>query len=239
MDTKFLLEKAKKVAVSAGKYLNNFKDKSKDIYKVSHRDIKLELDRSTEALIRQQLDETEIPVYGEELGGTRTSEFFWVVDPLDGTSNYFRGLDQCCISIALMHDKESIIGVIYNFNTDELYYASKNNGAYCNGSKIKTSLIKNKEKATLTTGFPSSETINSSLNFLEGLHKWNKVRMFGSAALSCAYVAAGKCDVYLEKGVYLWDIAAGICLVKEAEGKVNFDILDENRYTVKFSNKFL
>ncbi len=239
MDTKFLLEKAKKVAVSAGRYLNNFKDKSKDIYKVSDRDIKLELDRSTEALIRQQLDETEIPVYGEELGGSKNSDFFWVVDPLDGTSNYFRGLDQCCISIALMQDKESIIGVIYNFNNDELYYASKNNGAYCNGSKIKTSSIKYMNKASLTTGFPSSETIKSSLNFLEGLHEWNKVRMFGSAALSCAYVAAGKCDVYLEKGVYLWDIAAGICLVKEAGGKVNFDSLDENRYTVKFSNEFL
>lgn len=239
MDTKFLLDKAKKVAVSAGKYLNNFKDKSKDIYKISDRDIKLELDRSTEVLIRQQLDETEIPVYGEELGGTKNSDLFWVIDPLDGTSNYFRGLDQCCISIALMHDKESIIGVIYNFNTDELYYASKNNGAYCNESKIKTSSIKNKKKASLTTGFPSSETINSSLNFLEGLHKWNKVRMFGSAALSCAYIAAGKCDVYLEKGVYLWDIAAGICLVKEAGGKVNLDSLDENRYIVKFSNKFL
>ena len=239
MDTNFLLEKAKKVALSAGEYLSSFKDKSKDVYKVSNRDIKLELDRSAEALIRQQLDETEIPVYGEELGGTITSDFFWVVDPLDGTSNYFRGLDQCCISIALMHDKESIIGVIYNFNTDELYYASENNGAYCNDSEIKTSSIQNKKKASLTTGFPSSESINSSLNFLEGLHKWNKVRMFGSAALSCAYVAAGKCDVYLEKGVYLWDIAAGMCLVKEAGGKVNLSSLDENRYTVKFSNKFL
>ena len=239
MDINYLLDIAKIVAKNAGDFLILNKSRSKDIYKISGRDIKLELDRSAETIIREGLEVTEIPVLGEELGGSKVADLFWVVDPIDGTSNYFRGLDQCCISIALMHGNESIFGVIYNFNTSEMYYASKNNGSFCNEAKIQTSSITRLKEASLTTGFPSSESIESSLDFLEGLNKWNKIRMFGSAALSCAYVASGKCDVYLEKGVYLWDFAAGICLVSEAGGKVSYNSIDENRYVVRFSNKFL
>ena len=77
------------------------------------------------------------------------------------------------------------------------------------------------------------------MNFLEDLKGWKKVRMFGSAALSCAYVASGKCDYYAEKGVYLWDIAAGICLVKEAGGYADFKLIDNERYKVVFSNNLL
>ena len=86
------------------------------------RDIKLELDRLTEVLIRDSL-KTDIEVFGEEIESAINSELFWVVDPIDGTANYFRGLDQCCISIALMKGKDCLLGVIYNFNTDEMYYA--------------------------------------------------------------------------------------------------------------------
>ena len=95
-------------------------------------------------------------------------------------------------------------------------------------------LVKN--KASLTTGFPASETIDSQYNFLDDLKGWKKIRMFGSAALSCAYVASGKCDYYAEKGVYLWDFAAGICLVNEAGGKAEFTLIDDERYSVIFSN---
>ena len=77
------------------------------------------------------------------------------------------------------------------------------------------------------------------MNFLNGLVGWKKVRMFGSAALSCAYVASGKCDYYSEKGVYLWDFAAGICLVKEAGGYAEYSLIDEDRYEVVFSNGLL
>ena len=77
------------------------------------------------------------------------------------------------------------------------------------------------------------------MQFLEDLKGWKKVRMFGSAALSCAYVASGKCDYYAEKGVYLWDIAAGICLVKEAGGCADFKLIDKERYEVVFSNNLL
>ena len=108
-----------------------------------------------------------------------------------------------------------------------------------NDLPIKVSDITEKNKASLTTGFPASESLESSMEFLEGLKEWKKIRMFGSAALSCAYVASGKCDYYAEKGVYLWDFAAGICLVQEAGGNVKYDFLDDQRYSVKFSNNLL
>ena len=135
-----------------------------------------------------------------------------------------------------MDKNEALVGVVYNFNNGEMYAAAKELGCYLNDSKVTVSNINQKNKASLTTGFPASETIESQYDFLEDLKGWKKIRMFGSAALSCAYVASGKCDYYAEKGVYLWDFAAGICLVKEAGGDVEFTLIDDERYAVRFSN---
>ena len=223
----------------AGEYLNSQKDSKKEILSEIGRDIKLEIDQNTEKLIRGDLQSTGIEVLGEEFGGGKPASLQWVIDPLDGTANYFRGLDQCCVSIALLDRSEAIIGIIYNFNTNEIYSAVKGHGAFLNDLPIKVSDITEKNKASLTTGFPASESLESSMEFLEGLKEWKKIRMFGSAALSCAYVASGKCDYYAEKGVYLWDFAAGICLVQEAGGNVEYDSLDNQRYSVRFSNNLL
>ena len=138
-----------------------------------------------------------------------------------------------------MEGDEALIGVIYNFNNNQMYTAIKNHGAFLNNTKISVSDIATKNKASITTGFPASETIESSMSFLEDLKGWKKVRMFGSAALSCAYVASGKCDYYAEKGVYLCAIAAGICLVQEAGGCADFKLIDKERYEVVFSNNLL
>ena len=227
---------AKNTAKKAGKFLLTQKSEEKLITSEKGRDIKLELDRKTEELIRKELAVTKIQVQGEEIVSKIDQKLRWVVDPIDGTANYFRGLNQCCVSIALMKENECLIGVIYDFNSDECYEAVKNHGAKLNNVAIKVSSIKEKNKASLTTGFPASESVNSSLDFLEDLKGWKKIRMFGSAALSCAYVASGKCDFYAEKGVYLWDFAAGICLVEEAGGKAEFSLIDDDRYSVKFSN---
>ena len=135
-----------------------------------------------------------------------------------------------------MNKNEALVGVVYNFNNGEMYAAAKGLGCYLNDAKVNVSDIDQKSKASLTTGFPASETIDSQYNFLDDLKGWKKIRMFGSAALSCAYVASGKCDYYAEKGVYLWDFAAGICLVKEAGGKAEFTLIDDERYSVRFSN---
>tara|TARA_B100000989_G_scaffold124923_1_gene92512 strand:+ start:543 stop:1262 length:720 start_codon:yes stop_codon:yes gene_type:complete len=231
-----LSELAKETALKAGNFLLSQKLEPKKVESESGRDIKLELDIKTEQLIRKELKASNISVQGEELSSSAFEKLRWVVDPIDGTANYFRGLDQCCVSIALMDMDECLIGVIYNFNTNELYEATKGHGAKLNNRPITVSSITEKNKASLTTGFPASETVDSSYDFLDELKGWKKIRMFGSAALSCAYVASGKCDFYAEKGVFLWDFAAGIILVKEAGGKVEFLKLDNERYSVKISN---
>jgi len=226
-------------AIIAGNFLNKNKFEEKEIHEEKGRDLKLIIDQDTEKLIRSKLQVTDIPILGEEYGGDIADGKYWVIDPIDGTANYFRGLDECCVSIALMENEEALIGVIYNFNNDQMYTAIKDQGAFLNNTKISVSEITSRDKASITTGFPASETIESSMNFLQDLKDWKKVRMFGSAALSCAYVASGKCDYYAEKGVYLWDIAAGICLVKEAGGCVDLKPIDKERYEVVFSNNLL
>ena len=237
MNYKDYLEIAKEAAKEAGIFLLKNKLNEKEIYSEEGRDIKLQLDRETEDLIRKKLESTNISILGEEFGGEGSPESErWVIDPIDGTANYFRGLDQCCISIALMDKNEALVGVVYNFNNGEMYAAAKGLGCYLNDAKVNVSDIDQKNKASLTTGFPASETIDSQYDFLDDLKGWKKIRMFGSAALSCAYVASGKCDYYAEKGVYLWDFAAGICLVKEAGGKAEFTLIDDERYSVRFSN---
>ena len=239
MNVTELKDLAVDAARQAGYFLNQSKFEKKEVHKEEGRDIKLIIDQDTEKLIRSSLQKTGIPILGEEYGGEISEEKYWVIDPIDGTANYFRGLDECCVSIALMDADEALIGVIYNFNNDQMYTAIKGHGAFLNDEKISVSDIASKSKASITTGFPASETIESSVNFLEDLKGWKKVRMFGSAALSCAYVASGKCDYYAEKGVYLWDIAAGICLVREAGGCADFKLIDKERYEVVFSNNLL
>ena len=236
-DSTNYLETAIIAAKNAGKFLIENKSSTKKVLVEHGRDIKIELDRECENLIRKDLETTNIEILGEEFGGKVSKDAAsWIVDPIDGTANYFRGIDQCCVSIALMEGGKSKIGVIYNFNTNEIFYASLGNGAYLNEEKIEVSDISDVSKASLFTGFPASESIESQSQFLKNLKVWKKIRMFGSAALSCAYVASGRGDYYAEKGVYLWDIAAGICLVEEAGGKAEFSLIDDDRYSVKFSN---
>ena len=239
MNLNNLKQLAIKAAKEAGEYLLKNKTAKKEIFSEQGRDIKLEIDRSTEKLIRASLRESDLSILGEEYGGKSSDGLVWVIDPIDGTANYFRGLDQCCISIALMDGNQALLGIIYNFNTNELFHAQHEQGAFLNDLPISVSNISEKNKASLTTGFPASESIESSLDFLDGLKEWKKIRMFGSAALSCAYISSGRCDAYIEKGVYLWDFAAGICLVNEAGGRVQFSKIDSERYSVKFDNNCL
>ena len=237
MDLEYELNLAIEAAKDAGNFLLEQKNNEKLIISEAGRDIKLKLDQDTELLIRNKLKESKYAVFGEEYGGNLIdNEKCWVVDPIDGTSNYFRNIDQCCVSIALLDNFQAKIGVIYNFNSDEMYYSSYKNGAFLNEKKISVSNIARKDKASLTTGFPSSESIESTNNFLGDLTQWKKIRMFGSAALSCAYISSGRCDAYIEKGIYLWDFAAGISLVTEAGGKVEYKKIDEERYSVVMSN---
>ena len=236
MNLNELKDLAVDAAKKAGLFLIENKVEEKKILSEDGRDIKLILDQETEKIIRSSLADSDIEIMGEEFGCVKKEGKYWVVDPIDGTANYFRGLDECCVSIALMEDDEALIGVIFNFNNNQMFTAVKDHGAFLNNAKISVSDITSKNKASITTGFPASESIESSMDFLEDLKGWKKVRMFGSAALSCAYVASGKCDYYAEKGVFLWDFAAGICLVKEAGGNITYSLIDKDRYEVIASN---
>ena len=123
-------------AMQAGDFLNKSKLEKKEILEEEGRDIKLIIDQDTEKLIRSNLQATDIPILGEEYGGDIADGKYWVIDPIDGTANYFRGLDECCVSIALMEGNEALVGVIYNFNNDQMYTAIKDQGAFLNNTEI-------------------------------------------------------------------------------------------------------
>ena len=178
----------------------------------------MQADLNSESLVLSRL-KGSFPVLSEESGGERHSGPTWIVDPLDGTVNYFRGIPNCCVSIALW-DREPILGVVYDFNRHELFAGIADEGITLNGQPITVSPIDQKNKAICFTGFPVATSFeDGALTEFVGLVRgYKKVRLLGSAALSLAYVACGRGDVYRERDIRLWDVAAGLALVKAAGG---------------------
>ena len=153
----------------------------------------------------------------------------WIIDPIDGTINFLHGIPHFAISIALKSYNEIVSGVIYDPIKDEMFYAEKNNGAFCNNQRIKVSNKKNLENCLFATGGTNINEINTKKDIM--------IRKSGSAALDMAYVAAGKFDGYFQKNLNIWDIAAGIILVKEAGGIINdIDITKYENIKVLASN---
>ena len=144
------------------------------------------------------------------------SQNVWIIDPIDGTTNFLHGVPHFAISIALKSDNEIVSGVIYDPIKDEMFYAEKNNGAFFNNKRIKVSKKKNIQSCLFGTG--GKEKIETDLI----------TRKSGSAALDMAYVAAGRYDGYFQNNLNLWDIAAGIIIVKEAGGIINEINLSRN-----------
>jgi len=137
----------------------------------------------------------------------------WIIDPIDGTTNFLHGVPHFAISIALQSNNEIVSGVIYDPIKDEMFYAEKNNGAYFNNKRIRVSKKKKIDNCLFATGGINSEE-NKTINKIN-------IRKSGSAALDMAYVASGRFDGYFQKNLHIWDIAAGIVIVKEAGGQVN------------------
>ncbi len=161
---------------------------------------------------------------GEESGETKgTSESRFVVDPIDGTTNFLHGIPQFCISIAVETNGEIVAGVIHDPVKQETFWAEKGEGAFMNDKRLRVSGRMYLNEALLTTGIPCGERGNAKrvLKVLDAMYpQIAGIRRMGSAALDLAYVAAGRCDAYWEEDVKIWDIAAGILIVKEAGGVV-------------------
>ena len=233
---------AKLAAKKAGIILRDERKKLNLILSSTNKDIKLQADISSERFIKSTLEkESTFPILAEESGKSNMDldDIFWVVDPLDGTANYARDIPLCCVSIALMHKMNPIIGVIYDFNNDNLYEGHVNGDAKLNDVRIQVSDIKSPNDGILVTGLPNNTDYSDSalLKMVKDFQEWRKVRMIGSAAIASCYIASAKADVYKEFGTYLWDVAAGAAIVNAAGGKAEItNFRDNYQVDVYFSN---
>ena len=186
-------------------------------------------DRRTEKTIIEELQKAH-PEYGiitEETGIINKSNIKnrWIIDPIDGTMNFLNGVPQFAISVGYEEDGEIKCGVIFNPVMNEMFCAEKGNGAYLNNSRIRVSNKKKINDALLVTGGPKGSSKIKDTIFSEYIRVSKNVpnvRKFGSAALDMAYVACGRFDGYWQRELNYWDIAAGIVILKEAGGFVNF-----------------
>jgi myo-inositol-1(or 4)-monophosphatase len=151
-------------------------------------------------------------------------EYTWIIDPLDGTTNYIHHLPVYSVSIALMHNDELVIGIVYEINSNECFYAWKGGGAFLNEQRIRVSQRNSLEQSLMATGFPYHDysQLNNYMKLLrESMQKTRGIRRMGSAAVDLAYVACGRFDGFFEYGLKPWDVAAGALIVKESGGLVS------------------
>ncbi len=219
------LAAAEQVAREAGRVLVEEAAKLRKVRSAIGRDVKLQADVESEALIRRELGaRTGLPVIGEEDGGDATllerREPYWVVDPLDGTYNFLRGVPICCVSIALMIGDEYILGVIHDFNRDETFSGGRGLGMFVDGEPVTPAWETVVGKATLQTGLTTAQDYSDATlkEFALTAASFKKTRAIGSAAIALAWVACGRCDVYHETSIRLWDIAAGVAMILAAGG---------------------
>ena len=222
------LETAIKAAKSAGALLKEHYYKDKEVDSYEQYDIKLELDVMSQNLISEVIlnDFPDHSIIGEEGDSlSNQSEYHWVVDPIDGTVNYFYGIPHFCVSIALKKATEDkwLVGVIYDPMMDELWAVEDGQEPTLNGRPISTSQRSKMSDAVVTVGFSKSkEALDAGFERYRNIStSVRKSRMMGSAALALAYIACGRLDAYIEDVISLWDIAAGKLLVEAAGGKVD------------------
>jgi len=214
-------------ALEAGTFLRRSFDTPREIStKEGIHDVVTECDKSAEEMILSSLSK-RFPSHGflaEESGKKNSSaEIVWVIDPLDGTANFARGVPVFSISIAAAKEKNILSGVVYQPITQELFVAEKGKGAYLNGKPLYVSKKSRLKEAMVATGFPHDVEGNPGHcieAFAKVAHLGAALRRLGSAAIDLAYVAAGRFDAFFEVVLQPWDIAAGKLLVEEAGGRV-------------------
>lgn len=233
-------------ALTAGILLRENFGREATVDEALHHDIKLALDKESQEMITEILlgARPGDALYGEEgVAGNQESPRQWIVDPIDGTVNFFYGIPHFCISIALRVEGEIVVGVIHDPMVGETWTVEKGGPAMLNGQQIKTSGRSTFAESILFVGCGKDEA--ALRTGIERFHraslKARKMRMMGSAALGMAYIACGRLDGYIESRISLWDIAAGQLLVETAGGKVELTALPgyEDAYSIVASNGVL
>lgn len=234
---------AETAARAAGELLRHNFHRPLRVNSAEAHDIKLAIDVETQDLITTSLLQKfpDHALYGEEgVVGDQLSDHQWVVDPLDGTVNYFYRIPHFCVSIALRFKGEIIVGVVYDPMREEMWSGQKGETPTLNGAAFHVSERADLAEAVISVGLSkTSLSINAGLPLLQEMaHRARKCRVMGSAALDMAYVACGRFDAYIEQGISLWDIAAGWLLVETAGGRVDLKPRTDfkDKYSIVASN---
>lgn len=225
------------LAKNAGEFIRNEKGKinSENIETKSLHSYVTYVDKNAEKIIVDGLKKI-FPDAGfiteEETETVKSDNYNWIVDPLDGTTNFIHSLEPFSVSIALEQESKIVLGVVYEVGKDECFYAYKDSPAYLNGKEIKVSTNKTLADSLIATGFPyydfekNTSILKSLAYFMEHTQG---IRRFGSAATDLAYVACGRFDAFYEYSLNVWDVAAGAFIVERAGGKVS-DFNKGNNY---------
>lgn len=217
----------KLTAVTGAYILNERKSfTEKNIEEKGHNDLVSYVDKTAEEQIVSEL-RTILPEAGfiteENTSNEKGKEYNWIIDPLDGTTNFIHGMPCFCISIGLIKGDEMVVGVVHELNLDECFYAWKSGGAYVNSKPIHVSSTRHLKDSLLATGFPYHD-FSLMKPYMEVfdycMRNTHGLRRLGSAAADLAYVAAGRFEAFYEYGLNAWDVAAGCLLVEEAGGTV-------------------
>jgi len=242
-----LLDIARRAAGQAADKLASAQATAVEFKTADSRDVKLSADRESEKFLKTLFaEETEYPVLGEEYGmdgSERKDGIRWIIDPLDGTANYQRDLPIYGVSIGLWQNETPLLGVIRDIPRKETFSAistGPKKGAWIDESgPIRVGGITEKKQAFIATGFPiySDFSPKAIARFAEEISQYKKVRLLGSAAIMLAYVACGRVDVYRERDIAVWDIAAGLAIVVGAGGEIELKPSEKvNCYSVFASN---
>jgi len=236
--TEELISKAIQIVKQTGNYIKA------ELGEVTGEQIEEKELNSLVSYVDKTAEEMLVPVLGEliprcsfiteeeTVDQTKKGTYTWIIDPLDGTSNFLHQIPYFAVSVALRKDDEVVFGVVYNIMQDECFHAQLGKGAFMNDRKISVSNTISLDKAILATGFPYSNEVNTN-PLVECIRYWVKhargIRRLGAAALDLCYVACGRLDFYYETTINIWDIAAGVIIVKEAGGEVT-DFFGEDDY---------
>lgn len=218
------LRASKEAAQEAGETLKQNLGKTGEIFFKGVIDLVTNSDNQSQKVIFERLSSSfpEHDFLAEEgLCQKKGAEFRWIIDPLDGTTNYAHQFPIFCISIALEQKGEVIMGVVYDPMREEMFWATKGRGAFLNGKKIKVSSVSDLNKSLVATGFPydiRESEVNNIRHFNNFLVRVQAIRRCGSAAMDLCYVACGRFDGFWELKLNPWDVAAGALIVKEARG---------------------